>query len=302
MIKSVTSPIFKRQGEDLIRIDEGTHGYTFIDSARDASNDTNWSVNELVISGNNDILSKQVSQYAVYSTGYVLENQQVNARNSTVQFYSSNTGGVGGTLFSVTVGHQYYASESALMTGLITALNTVTGSSGLTFSFAVSPQHPLKFTLSAVGGTFCFALQSSDRSIDTNLGVVNGKFLWNLPREQVLSASKIVGMVLGFYSRYMDIVSVDLTDNVRIPASSFDKRLGSNLLFRLFVDQNNTFNPAFKEFTIEDPVRWIKKLRSKSIKKIDLRIYDEFGQDYIMPSIDNDTPNNSWVDLVLLTK
>ena len=69
-----------------------------------------------------------------------------------MSFWSSVTS----SFWTVTIPEGYYVNSFTLIGGVVSALNTVTGSSGLTFSENTITLNPDAYTLSATGGNFYF--------------------------------------------------------------------------------------------------------------------------------------------------
>lgn len=268
-------------------------GIIFLDTAFDLeslSSDLNKTT--LSTKSGKDFLGKQIDKFAAKSVEHGLNINNINSKNNVVEFISSNTGS---TVHSVTIIEGMYNTATDLMDALVIALNSATGASGLTFSHGTSSENNLIHILSSSGGSYYFTLNSS------HLCMLRGKFLYNLPRSQTLQTSKFVGSIWGFYTRYVDVVSFTLTQNERILASCAGPRQGSNLLYRIFLKEDQRSNQRVITESI-DVLRWIYKDRHKSIISLDIELYDEFGLPLEVKKYDPDTPVNSWVNLTLLSQ
>jgi len=190
----------------------------------------------------------------------------VNPRNNVITFFSSNSG----LFHTVTVPEGFYTTPTALITAIVAALNTATGASGLTFSFTVISGFPDRFNLNSAGGNYFFDLNS--------LGVKFGYQLWNLPTEQVATNTKIVGDIIGFYSRYVDITSDTISKYAKVRTLTTGK--GSNVIIRLyFIDYTK---PNLRVDTnFQRPV--YNFLPSEPIYSIQFTLRDQFGAILYIP-------------------
>ena len=315
-----------REGYQITRSEPSQKGLMYINTSDNrliqSSTDSDFSVNLLSTNSGLPLLSKQIDKFGVYEIGLNLQNNQVNERNFTVQFYSSNTGTIDGagkfvspsTLHTVQILGGTYSSPTTLIIGLVTALNTITGSTGLTFAhsnyiLADGTISTLRRNISCTGGTFCFALGGGgsspmDNSYITNLALVNGRHLFNLSRSQTAVSAMPTGIIQGFYTRYIDISCYELVERSRVPVSTSEKngRSPPNLLYRLHLDELNTFGEVLKLRKMEEHIRWIKKENSKTIQAIDLVLLDEFGMALILNNLDGDTRNNSYLNITIIAE
>ena len=149
------------------------------------------------------------------------DSPNVNPRNQRVRFFSTNSGG----FHTVDVPTGFYATSSALATALVAALNTATGSSGLTFAQAPVPLFPETYTISAVGGDYYF-----DPACNA---VAKGMQLWNLPVSTTPTASKNTGTMFRMYTEYVDIVSIECTKNAKVRSITSNQR--SNVIVRAYL-------------------------------------------------------------------
>jgi len=197
---------------------------------------------------------------------YVTPN--VNPINNVVQFFSSATG----LTYSVTVPTGFYATSTALIAALVTALNTATGSSGLTFSSATITGFPDKYTLSSAGGNYYFLANS--------LAVLYGYPLWALPVDQVATASKVVGNMGLFYTTYIDFCSATLVKYVKLRTVATN--LNSNIIFRLFLNSGGTSQTISLSTSNSPNVQYYFN-PSEPITQIDIQLRDQFGNLLYVP-------------------
>lgn len=161
--------------------------------------------------GNGGVIANGFSRIRFIGVSTLWDIPNVNVRNNTFQFYSSNTGA---TVHTCSIAEKFYdLSESAdLMDAIVAAMNTLTGATGLTFSKAAIPFYPRTYTLSAVGGTFYFSSACT--------AITKGEQLYGIPRSPVLAASKQIGPMQMIYTQYVDIVSRTLTKFQKAPSVS----------------------------------------------------------------------------------
>lgn len=215
----------------------------------------------------------------------------VNERNNVITFFSSSSG----TNHTVTVPEGLYTTAATLVAALVTALNTATGASGLTWTATVNPINDCQWTLSVVGGTYHFVL--------TSPMILNGRYLYNLPIDQANTASKTFGAVYGLYTRYIDVVSTALTEYTKNPWSS-NARGPNGLVARIFVASPimgtggiSSSGMTFFAGTAQDASTNYN--RSRAVEVIDLSLRDEFGQPYYIPSYATGTPANAGFNLII---
>jgi hypothetical protein len=298
MMNRFTSPLTEQQTNNrnvsLTTNIPVSEGLTFIDSERNQRINGIGNCVATTLSGV-ELFGKQTDMML---PGFINSNinlYNVNPYNNTVEFISSNTGA---TVHSVVIPPGTYDTATALMDALIAALNTATGASGLTFSYVVNPSvggtiyiDPLSFRLSSAGGSYYFTLNNSHTCM------TYGKYLYNLPRSQILETTKNVGRVLGIYTRWLDFTSTSLTESTRIPSSSNDEYSIISLLFRLFIDSNKLVG-----FIEQEEARWLIKEKSKSIATADIRIFDEYGNIFYQPTLDASTEINDFYNLIFKSR
>jgi hypothetical protein len=211
-------------------------------------------------------LASGINRITVSSASIHANIPNVNPRNNVIRFFSSVTN----SFHSVTVPEGFYTTPTILITAVRDTLNTISGTSGLTFSYATIVGFPDRFNLNSAGGSYYFDINCS--------AIKYGYQLWNLPIEQVASNSKLVGDILLYYTRYIDITSNTIIKYSKIKALTTGKT--PDMLFRV---------------PIEDPTkpglsRSVPNLRStfnylpnESIFTIDFSLYDQFGNILYIP-------------------
>lgn len=309
------APIFSREGEQIVRIDEGSQGYTFLDTAqadllRNTDNTISYGFgdfSDIVLSLTNGypLYGKQIEYVGVSSFRFVLDLANLNERNRYVQFYSSvstqiHTVDLLNALPGFSGGPINFLSVTTFLDHIRDSMNTVTGASGLTFSYAVNTNNPIIYNWNAVGGNFYFTYQSNANVNMMNSTVLNGMHLWNPSRKETAAASHIIGPVWGMYTRYIDIVAPEMVEHERIPTSSTGRRSGSDLLFRIYLNKDQAFESDFNELGEVQNLRLIRKPSSKSIQTLRLQLYDEHGYKLILPGNDDSTPTNSYINITTI--
>jgi hypothetical protein len=213
-------------------------------------------------------LARSIRRLRVLATSFHLVTPNVNPINQTIQFISSNTGA---TVYSVVVPTGFYTTPALLIAAIVTALNTVLGASGLTFSDAIVTGYTDKYTLTAAGGNF--------QILPTSNAVVFGTELWALPIMTALGNNVLVGSMGLYYTRYIDICSRRINQYVKIP--SIGNGYNSNIVYRFFIGDPTTAH--FERFTPSSDLNGINFQQSDSLSTIDFQIKDQFGNFLYIP-------------------
>lgn len=192
----------------------------------------------------------------------------VNERNNTVTFFSTNSG----VEHTVTIIEGFYNTVTALMDALVAALNTATGASGIVFSHLVPATNPIISVLTAVGGSYHFNVASTT--------ITRGEFLYNLPTSQADTLTKTVGAISGLYTRWVDLVSQSLTQYTKNPNTS-NVQGNNGLVHRLFVDPDANAEDFIQEI-VENLVWWSWNT-GNTISNFDFELLDEFSELYFVP-------------------
>ncbi len=250
----------------IVRIRSSNLATMYIDAAR-RPNITQIPTNITLGSTNNQIFARKIIRLSVQNMAMEWITPNVNVRNNVVTFFSTTSAAE----HSVTVLEGFYLTPLAIMDALVLALNTATGASGLTFSHAIPTLNPIKSTLSSAGGSYHFNLDS--------LAIIRGRNLWNLPRDQTNTTSKMVGAIHLRYTRYVDIISFVLTEHTKNQniSNSFG---ANNLLFRLFINSAEPHLQLAEERFTDITMNYN---RTQNIRAIDFKLIDEFGQTLYVP-------------------
>lgn len=231
------------------------------------------------------VLAYGITRISVNSGAIFFNIPNINPRNNNVQFFSSVTG----LVYGVTVPEGDYVTSTQIITALVAALNTVTGSSGLTFSFTTITGFPNKYNLNSAGGNYYFILTSN--------GVQNGFGLWNLPLSQVATNTKVVGDIEGYYTRYVDFCSSTLSKYAKIRTQSTSTV--SNLILRVPFGSTTVFDGLLTQGGANIPDSQYYYNPGESITQIDIQLRDEFGQLLYVPNMTGNF-DGFWWDLTLV--
>lgn len=195
----------------------------------------------------------------------------VNPRNNTISFYSSNTGS---TKHTVTLTERYYDITSttdvaALATDIETALNSLTGATLLTFTITAITGFPRKYTISATGGTFHF---------DLDCTAVIAEQMYNFDRDQTSAASKTLGPMNMMYTQFVDIVSTTLTKWEKIKSISSGDI--NPIVCRAYIG-GNAWGSNFQQLSHYLAFSWNAQ---EPLYAIDIRMYDQNGKPLYVPN------------------
>lgn len=210
----------------------------------------------------------------------------VNPRNNTITFHSSASG----LDHTVTLTERFYDVTSAtditaLIAAIITALNTATGASGLTFSSAAVTGFPRMYTISAAGGLYYF--------IRTCSALAKGRQMYGFDQTQTSSANHTVGPMNMMYTQFVDIVSTTMTKWSKMSTSTSGNV--SPVIARAYIG-GNAWGTNFQQFLLEVASSW--KAR-EPISYIDLRFFDQNGDPLYAP---NDGKDFQWQISLIVEK
>lgn len=218
-------------------------------------------------------LIQGITRLKVRSFGINFIVPNVNPRNNSVVFYSSITGG---TPWNVIIPEGVYTSPVSLMAALVTALNSISFSTGLTFTATplTSQYGPTVYSLTSVGGNYIFDLNSK--------AIKFGFPLWNLPIDQVFSNSKIVGSIGLQYTRWVDICSNTLNRHVK--TRNISNNGVNNIVYRIYIDPN----PLLPfQFSSQPNIPAFNYNNQEPANIIDFQLIDEFGEIIYVPPVNN---------------
>ena len=220
---------------------------------------------------NNTILAQNINKIGIQSVGLYTSIPNINPRNNELVIFSSVTG----TFHTVFLEEGFYDNATDVMDEVINQLNSITGVTGLTFTYSLAIRGSKTYFLNAAGGEFYVT--------STCTCATRGKFTYNFQVDNIPSASKTVGSMSLFYTRYVDFLSRRLTRYNKISANN--NNTDYNFIFRFFLGSDNTeqiyarYNSP--EITVFD------NDYNDPIFEIDIRLVDEFGEILYVPDIHN---------------
>lgn len=238
---------------------------------------TNMLMSSIARSGDKpNILAQGIKRLRIMEVGISWVTPNVNPRNNVLSFYSSNTGS---TKHTVVIIEGFYNTQLALINEIVTRLNTLTGTTGLTFSQIVVPlTGGKKYTLTSSGGSFYFDLDS--------LAVKQGSTCYCFEPTQNLASSKSVGPMLLTYTSYIDFCSTRLNSYNKLPSRSTGKN--SNIIYRAFYDTDIILEPTGSVGTQRPYIQaGINFLYSDGLSTIDFQLKDQWGQFFYVPANSN---------------
>src|SRR3972149_9155532 len=220
-----------------IRKRHNNNSYLFMDSV-----DRSPQFNELsvfLLNSGPNLFARRIKRFAISNVNFAWDTPNVNPNNWQIRFFST----LSGIYHSVIVPEGFYIF-SDLNIGLQTALNTVTGASGLTWTISATTdghRRYFKSVVGAPGAAFFFD--------PTSTLITRGLHLLNLPIDQIPTSSKFCGAVQLFYTRWFDILSAQMLQYDKNPNAS--SRFGAtNLLLR--IDLTSPEIPHNELFEIDD--------------------------------------------------
>lgn len=261
---------FRKKEAQFVQVRTSNRGEIFLDS------DVNTFENDktkMVISTKNELSDKpnlifrNIQRWQVATGGVYYNSPNVNPRNNEIIFFSS----VSLVDHTVIVPEGFYTTKIALMNAIRDSLNTVTGASGLTFSYTAVTSHDSMYNLIASGDYFIRGGSMVDKGFP----------LVNLPTSQTLTSTKMVGQVRLFYTKYIDIVSKTLTQFQKIKSLN-NGRNDSTIIYRIFVD-DGTFSHAIVNTFFKDENASFNYDPDQEIYEIDFQVLDQFGESLYLP-------------------
>lgn len=204
-------------------------------------------------------------KFRLLSYEYIFHN--VNQRNNVLRFFSTVTS----LFYSVVIPEDTYSTSLLLINAVVLALNTVTASSGLTFSQTIANAASRTYNLISAGGSYY---------IDPLCSMaIKGIPLINLPLYNPAlgmppPTSQLVGPINLYYTRYIDISSVDLTSNAKSFSVSNTRFSNTGLLVRYTL--NNPIEGTTLDLNTTEST-WFNWDNRKSLNYLTVKFTDEFG-------------------------
>lgn len=240
------------------------------------------------------IIKTEVKKIALESYRIDISYPNVNSRNDTITFFSN----ISGTTHTVVLDSAYY-TISSLITEIQAKLNSVTGSSGLTFTFTLFPGSTDTYELICAGGSYNFLSSSHiDRSAS-----LSGLFA----TPSLIGPGTIMTIVAhGFYTRFIDVVIDSLKDGIHLENlfSSDNTISNTGHVYRIPVTEYTEagVNKLFVSKDVLLPEIQFSSFRSKKLNQITVGLYDEFNELLFSPdqTIGGVTQNIKYVDYGLV--
>lgn len=196
----------------------------------------------------------------------------VNPRNNTFTFWSSASS----SFHTVVLTPGWYDDPAVLMAAIVSALNTVSIASGLTFAQAARTNYPREFNLVVAGGQYYF--------LNTCTAITHGDTVYNLPADQTPSVSKIVGGMELKYTLFVDICSTTLTKYARLRSVTSNSK--SSIFARAFFGGLDWGNTTYAVTSAEEFSFAFRP--AEVVTSIDIQLYDSHGDLlYIPPEMED---------------
>lgn len=226
--------------------------------------------------GSGGIMASGFNRLKFIGMSLLWDIPNVNPRNNVIQFYSSNTGS---TIHSCTLNVGFYPllDSAALINAIRIAMNTVSGASGLTFSFGNISLLPRTYTLTAAGGTFYFYTGCS--------AITKGAQMYGLPTSQTLEATKTVGTMQMIYTQYVDVVSHTATKFQK--SSSVSTKNIAPIVVRAYL---GNFDWGFTYYVPDSYIAYAWQ-DGTPLYSVDFAFYDQNGDPLYAP---NDGQTLKW--------
>lgn len=221
------------------------------------------------------VLSQKTKRLRVSKLRLLYNVPNINTRNNRLVFANSAFPTVN---YTVNIPVDFYTVASARV-ALLATLNSVTGSSGLTFSltdvFAGSTAY---VTLSVAGGQAIFRSSSFwDRSFFWGIPMYRPE---NSPYIDVPLSSIQFGPITARYTDYVDFVCREAYQFSKINTTGTQSY--GDVLGRIYLDGTGTGQPISQEV----PESWINYDKDSSITSMTITLLDMFEQPLYVP-IDN---------------
>jgi hypothetical protein len=201
-------------------------------------------------------LFTNVSRIGIPSVGIDYASPNINPINNEISIYSSVTG----TFHSVLLAVQYYTTALSIITEITNKLNTITGITGLTFTYSVVRDS--FYILTSAGGTYYFNQNCT--------AALYGPY--GLSKSTTLDFNHIVGTVTLFYTRYIDVCSSTLTKYQKLSSKTIGPN--NNVIFSLYI-VDGTKPAHIYGYEIDIP-KFNYNPKDK-VNYIDIQLKDEFG-------------------------
>lgn len=227
------------------------------------------------IGDNSSALVKGANRVSVVSFGFYNTIPNINPRNNQIILFSEASG----TTHTVFIEEGYYPTSDDIISAIEDTLNSISVATGLTFSYQPFYPGPSKmYTLTAVGGGF--------RILDTCTAVTRGFITYNFESNPFNSASITVGPILGYYTRFIDVLSDNITQFSKNTAVS-NNNSQNNQIFRAFTSAEPGTPKLISRVTNNDLVTTLNFNPDYTLYDIDIKLIDQFGDPLYIPDTYN---------------
>jgi len=301
----VLAPVSDDMQDDInleppfVRQRHGNLSFCYIDSSIAAGQSNSFTVGGTKIS---HLFSSRIKRFCLSSLriGYNVPNVNPYNNSLTVQMRQLSPA-VSYVPFTFTIPTGYYTTVTNFITAFIIGINLArpVGTPAFTASNSLQTD-PSVYDVTTGSSNYEFYY------VNTSPMVKFGRFLVNLPINQVYASVQTMGSIQLIYTRYIDINSYTLSEYSKNYSTS-DGLGKSSLIYRLFdtpngVDGNGNFISFSRDRFIElGNLAWINYDRSRTISSIDIQIYDEFGNLLYIPTY-TDRPTDFFINLGILTE
>lgn len=256
----------------------------------------------------NRLYTRKIQRFTHAGIQLCLATPNINPRNNTIIVESAP-----GVLHTGTLPEGWYpgiditvpAADNAF-TALAIGLNSVVPPFPAVFVVTwtrsvINGASPLQGTISNDG-----AVPWRFYNHPSNTCLAKGRNLFNLPQDQNFTAIKTLGAANLLYSRYVDICSAALTRYSKNPTASNQGPF--DLYARVYLQSPLAGSPggfpmqaaAFAPFGATGEATNYR--RDRAFEQVDIRLQDEFGDPFYIPSLATATPANVDPSVILLTE
>lgn len=216
---------------------------------------------------------------AVKYVDYYLSIPNINIRNNEINFWLSSSG----LIHRAVIPPGFY-DFSSLAPVLKASLDGASPAHGLTFTVTPNTvQNYYSVTVSA--GTFSFR----DCTMRTA-----GKYTMKLPPDTVVGSTIIIRGLTLHYTRNIWVFSSELNRFTKSP--NYSSNIFNSQYFLVFT-LDNPSRPARFSGIYDSPPNYIKFERSQSINAIDIKVYDDFGENPFNYGLETNEQTNDYMAL-----
>ncbi len=280
----------------MVRLRAQNHAVMHLDASEGNKINLSKKLNKINLSTGN-IYTNRVKRIAFNALGFFdallnvigADSSNTTFVNNIVTFFLTNTG----LTHTATVVPGRYETPGALMTALTFAMTNAVPATGRIFTSAVS-------TNPTVINVYDISVNMADtwHFLLTSPGMIFGRSLWNLSRQQLDTNSKKIGAIWLLYTKFIDFRSSSIFQYTKNPNSS-NAQGANNILYRLFL------RPAVSNLIAQEPTLFVKYInynRERSLTNVDIELFDEFNNPLVIPNYSIDTDSAILWNIILTTE